>query len=146
MAKPIQIRGTLVARNLSPHGEWEGVLVDVDGDVVQVNLPKHGGKLPGDGQVELTVVKHDKRGKHLVYELAEAVAPVEGKIERFNYSRHGEVNGYHLDSGPMVHVKPDGARKAKLKIGDVIRASGELREGTDGTVVEAEAVAKVRKH
>ena len=146
MAKPIQITGALVAYNLSPRGDHEGVLVETEDGIVQVNFPKHGDGINAvvGAQVELTVVRHERKGKHQVYELAEADAPVTGKVVRFNHSRHGEVNGYQLDSGEMVHVKPDGAKRSKVAVGDTITAEGERRRGDHGTVIEAERVKKAR--
>lgn len=146
MAKPTQLTGTIVAYNLSPHGDHEGVLLETEDGVVQVNFPKHGEGINAvvGAQVELSVERHDKKGKHKVFELVEHDGPVTGKVVRFNHSRHGEVNGYQLDSGEMIHVKPDGAKRSKVAIGDTITAEGEYRRGDHGTVIEASRVKKAK--
>ena len=61
---------------------------------------------------------------------------VSGKVERINYAKHGEPNGVVLDSGKFVHLKPDGFKKAGLKVGDAVTAKGPGH----GDAVDAETV------
>jgi hypothetical protein len=56
---------------------------------------------------------------------------------------HGEVNGYHLDEGSFVHVKPEGAKKYELHVGQRVTATGKRHEGPDSWVMEATTVEKV---
>lgn len=141
-----QLQGIVLAHNLSPKGHVEGVLVATSKGTVQLNLPKHGEAGPrfavGTQIDAAAVLDDDGDGEHPVYELAEAPRAVHGTVVRFNYARHGEVNGYHLDGGVFVHVKPDGARRYKVKPGNAIAAEGEARPGPDATVLEATRVTK----
>ena len=68
---------------------------------------------------------------------------VSGTIVRLNYALHGEVNGYHLDDGTFAHVKPEGAKKYKLRVGDQVKANGSLRAGSGATVLEVRALEKL---
>ncbi|HEY4058057.1 MAG TPA: hypothetical protein VGM39_15690 [Kofleriaceae bacterium] len=145
MPKRVRLKGTFVAYNLSPRGEHEGMMLETEDGLIQVNVPKHGEAPTATSgkEIELEATKHERRGKHPVYELAVGPDGITGTVVRYNYSRHGEVNGYHLESGEMVHVKPDGARKTKIAIGDSITVEGERRSGRDGHVIDAEGVKKV---
>lgn len=65
-----------------------------------------------------------------------------GTVARFNYARHGAPNGYVLDTGDFVHVKPDGFSRLKIKVGDRVKAQGDahfLATGS-GWAVEATSV------
>ena len=70
-----------------------------------------------------------------------------GRVVRFNYARHGEANGFILESGDFIHTAPKGFKKLKVKVGDVIEAEGEITALFDGrgVVVEAEVVRKTKK-
>ncbi|MCZ2498775.1 hypothetical protein GN316_18585 [Xylophilus sp. Kf1] len=69
-------------------------------------------------------------------------AEVSGKVARFNYARHGEPNGFVLDSGDFVHTRPDGFAALGLAVGDDVHAEGPSRPLVDGSgrVVEAHRV------
>ena len=84
-------------------------------------------------------------GDHPVYQAADAPAEVTGTVVRLNYALHGEVNGYHLDDKTFLHVKPDGAKNYKLRIGEKVKASGSRRQGTDAVVLEVSALERVGK-
>ncbi|MFT3693795.1 MAG: hypothetical protein QM831_11680 [Kofleriaceae bacterium] len=142
MGKKVQqINGTVVAHNFNPRGDVEGMMVETGTRTIQVNLPKHGGKvIPVGGVAALDVAAHDSDGSHQVFELREEADVVEGKVMRFNHSRHGEVNGYVLEGDIFVHMKPDGARREKIRIGQRIHASGQRRVGKDSIVIEADKV------
>lgn len=141
--KKLSLTGKVVAHNYSPKGEIEGLMVDTKDGLAQLNLPKHGGPIVDIGKkISLEVDPHDQEGDHPVYLMAESPDTLEGRVERFNYSRHGEVNGYHLANGTFVHVKPDGARRSKVAIGDRIRASGQRKQGAHAIVIETDAVKR----
>lgn len=65
-----------------------------------------------------------------------------GTVARINYARHGEPNGVILDSGDFIHMKPDGFKKLKLQVGDLVEADGDSHalEASHGYVVEATRV------
>lgn len=141
------LRGRVVSHNISPKGHVEGILIDSDDAITQVNYPKHAAtnlakRFPVGRAVELAVELEDDSGEHPVYVIDEIADDVAGTVMRFNYALHGEINGYHLDNGTFVHVKPDGARRYKVALGDRIVATGPRHEGIDAVVVEAEGVSK----
>lgn len=137
------LRGKVVSHNVSPKGHVEGFLLATADGTVQINLPKHGGTPPALGSKhELLGELEDDEYDHPVYRAADADGEVTGKIARLNYALHGEVNGYVLDDDTFVHLKPEGAKKAKLKLGDRIVAKGAIRTGEAGRVLEATRVSK----
>lgn len=164
---PSKITGTFLQIVYSPRGGVEGFLVDADGETVQFVLDKdddRSGPLVGGLKAGQAVVVQGAplppspkgEGEHAVRRFARLVsvdgrAPAKaavaqagysGKIVRLNYARHGAPNGYVLDSGDFVHVKPDGFSRLKLKLGDAVRAEGDahfLATG-GGWAVEAERV------
>jgi hypothetical protein len=147
----------------SPKGAVEGFLIDTDGVPTQfVTDPQDPaatavvGKLKR-GQpvtVEGTEAPPSPKGEaaHSVYRFEHLAAvdgkptkpphppeAIAGKIARFNYAKHGAVNGVVLDNGDFIHTKPDGFEGLDLKIGDKITAEGAthpLSTG-EGRVVEA---------
>jgi len=146
MAKKSTLRGKVVSHNISPKGEIEGAVIKTATGTAQVNFPKHGeASLAIDDDIDVAVELEHDDGDHEVYLLAAANGESGGTVTRFNYARHGEVNGYHLDDGTFVHVKPDGARKYKIKVGDRITAAGDRRPGRDAVVIEAKSVKKLAK-
>ncbi len=102
--------------------------------------------------------KHTHRGEaeHDVYDLF-AIGKVDGKqppaahgpsrqfagvITRFNYAKHGEPNGYILDSGDFIHTKPQGFKQLGLEIGEHLdgRGAGSRLSSGAGWVFEAEKI------
>lgn len=166
-----EITGTFHQFIYSPHGSLEGVLLEIEGQPVQVVLDKDDDAnahalegLLGEEEIvaEVKKMKPSDKGpaEHTVYELVELVAiagatPAKtpqarahrGRVVRFNYARHGEANGFILDSGDFIHTAPKGFKKLKVKVGDVIEAEGEITALFDGRglVVEAEVVRKPKK-
>ncbi|MFT3693819.1 MAG: hypothetical protein QM831_11800 [Kofleriaceae bacterium] len=147
---PTFIEGKVEALNISPKGHIEGALIATKAGVVQLNLPKH----PGPDVLRLDVgsrirsaaeLLDDEDGEHPVYDAVAADGVYEGVVARFNYARHGEVNGYHLEDGAFIHVKPDGAARLKLKISDRVRAKGRAVQGADALVIECTDVTKVAR-
>jgi hypothetical protein len=150
----------------SPKGAIEGLLIETDGTPTQFvtdpqdasNLDRLGGLTVG----QTLVVEGSEEGpspkgesSHFVYRFhrlasvdgVDAGPPQEpaqahGKIVRFNYAKHGEPNGFVLDSGDFVHTRPDGFAALRLAIGDEVRAEGPSRPLVDGRgrVVEAHRV------
>ncbi len=107
--------------------------------------------------LEGTVAEPSPKGKppHEVYQLERLVsvdgkpaapahepAEVSGTVVRFNYARHGAPNGVVLDTGDFVHTKPDGLERLGLKVGDAVKAEGDVRTlaAGSGRVVEARTV------
>jgi hypothetical protein len=142
------LRGTVVAHNISPHGDIEGAILDCSGKTVQVNFPHHeeaelAARFQIDDTVELHVEPHDSEGDHPVYMASDSLSRVEGVVAQLNFTRHGEVNGYRLGDGKLIHVKPHGARRVKVAVGDRIAAEGVLRVGSHATVLDADGVEKL---
>lgn len=147
-AKSLTLRGRVVAHNISPKGHVEGALVETSDGIAQLNFPKHGAEdlartAAVGASIHLAVELEDDDGDHPVYRASDETTSVTGAVVRLNYALHGEVNGYHLDDGTFVHVKPDGARRYKLRVGDRITAEGPRRTGPAATVLEPERLRKI---
>ena len=143
-----RLLGKVVAFNLSPKGHVEGALVDTDDGIAQLNFMKHAESMNGHSmhagtELDVAVEPASEKGDHPVYRVVDEDAVLTGTIARFNYSMHGEVNGYHLDEGSFVHVKPEGAKKYELHVGQRVTATGKRHEGPDSWVMEATTVEKV---
>lgn len=150
----------------SPRGTIEGLLIDTDGALTQfVTDPQDAASLDRfvalkTGQavvIEGTEEPRSPKGgsDHMVYRFQrlasvdgnESGAPhepaeVRGKVARLNYAKHGEPNGFVLDSGDFVHTRPDGFRALGLKVGDQVSAQGPSRPLAHGKgrVLEALSV------
>lgn len=148
MPRTVKIEGRIENINISPRGDLESLLVAGADGTVQVNFDKKSTSTPAQWpigkRVRLSGILEEEAFAHPVYKLAEAGTDVEDEVVRLNYARHGEVNGYILANGIFVHVKPDGAKRHRVKVGDRIRASGERREGSAADVLEASEVVRVR--
>jgi hypothetical protein len=152
----------------SPKGGVEGLLVEVDGEPVQVVIEKDDeaaaalvGVLRAGQSLSLDAAPAEpskKKGEpaHAVWALRKVLrvdgkapkaakphaAGYSGKIVRLNYARHGAPNGYVLDTGDFVHVKPEGFEKLGLDVGDQVDADGDayfLSTG-GGWAIEADTV------
>ncbi|RZJ53569.1 MAG: hypothetical protein EON49_22670 [Acidovorax sp.] len=150
----------------SPKGTIEGVMIDSEGAPAQFVCDAHDSAahaaLAGlkSGQavvIEGTVAEPSPKGEaeHEVYQL-ERVVSVDGKpaaphhhpghvagtVARLNYARHGEPNGVVLDTGDFIHTKPDGLKHLGLKVGDKVKAEGDVRPLATGggQVVQARTV------
>ena len=105
------------------------------------------------------------KGEHRLYDFRELVAvdgkvpeepatsqekPYRGRVARFNYARHGVINGVVLDTGDFLHFKPEGYARLGLKIGDAVQADGEAQRLADdfGWAIEATEVngRQIAKH
>ncbi len=158
-------QGTLQSFNISPKGSYEGLLVESEGQIVQVNFPQEwsaaiaGLAAPGE-QIHLQVEPHEKNGygEHPVYRLLsisnqkkekfpsgesnhEKDGHFSGTVTRLNYALHGEVNGAILNTGDFLHVKPHGADALALKLGMKVKGTGVKKPLLGGHhVIEADEV------
>ncbi len=142
------LRGRVLALNFSPKGDIEGLLLGTDEGMAQVNLPKDSA--PSEdctigATVSLRVDAEDQHGEHPVYRLADQRTVVSGVVARLNYARHGEVNGFVLENGPFVHLKPDGARKHDVRVDEHVTVSGVRRQGSAIAVIDASTLTRDRK-
>lgn len=168
LAESQLLSGTFEHVIFSPHGAVEGVMIDVDQQRVQLVLEPHDeaaalpftDMLPGQAlQVRATRQGPSAKGisPHPVYAFQslksiDGVAPSKrrratdpgysGVVVRLNYARHGSPNGVVLDSGDFLHLKPNGMKQFKLKVGDAVQALGDaqfLATG-GGWAVEVESI------
>jgi hypothetical protein len=143
-----KLRGKVLAFNISPKGQVEGALLRTAGGQAQVNFPKHeaealSASMQLGKRVELEVKREPDEGDHPVFTVRAQPGALSGTVVRLNYALHGEVNGYHLDDGTFAHVKPEGAKKYKVQVGDQVKAVGERRPGVDAVVLEVRALEKL---
>jgi hypothetical protein len=144
----LKLRGKVLAFNISPKGHIEGVLLETSDGPAQVNFPKHDAEAFSRStrlgtKLELNVKREPDEGEHPVYTAQADDAETSGTVVRLNFALHGEVNGYHLDDGTFAHVKPEGAKKYKVRIGDQVKAVGQRRAGSDATVLEVRSLEKL---
>lgn len=160
----------------SPKGEIEGLLIEHEQRLVQLVVRKGDDDTasmlahaaPGQTvAVKARPAAPDKAAKseHPVFEdlaletidghvpsLAEGAddAAYAGRVVALNYARHGEANGVVLDTGDFIHLKPDGMRRFKLRVGDAVKANGDAQRMTNdqGWAVEATEIngKAVRPH
>jgi len=143
-----RLRGKLLAFNISPRGDIEGALVETSAGTAQLNFPKHDAAAMAKAMrigsdIDVAAEPEPDEGDHPVYRASDEAGEASGTIVRLNYALHGEVNGCHLDDGTFVHLKPKGAKRHKLRIGDKIKATGSRRSGADAVVLEAKSFEKV---
>ena len=165
-----KLKGTFTQVVYSPKGGVEGLLLDSGGQPVQFVLAKGdeaGAALVGAltaGQT-LTIAgepiapSSKGEGVHPVRTLQKivaidgklpkkasaAAAGYAGKIVRLNYARHGAPNGFILDSGDFIHVKPEGFAKLGLRVGDSVTAEGDAHFLATGGGWAVEAATVNRK-
>lgn len=162
-----KLSGTFTQIIFSPRGEVEGLLLTDHGKPTQLVVDKHDEQAQRlvstlkTGQ-QLVVSSEELppsskgSGDHPVRALVKVISidaavprkiPKQGPgyagtVARLNYARHGAPNGFVLDGGDFIHVKPDGFAKLKLKVGDKVTADGDahfLSTG-GGWAVEATTV------
>ena len=156
------IEGVVEYLNFSPKGAYEALLVKTGkGQRVQLNFPPEWSdqiatELKPDDRItaEVGPYEDDRPGDHPVYQLHclrslrglqlgnTAGHPIEGKVKRINFAKHGEPNGAVLDSGHFIHLKPSGARLIDLEVGQKLSVQGRSRHRVHGSaqVIEAERV------
>jgi len=149
----------------SPKGKIDGMLMDVEGEAVQVVFDRHDNDSPNAflsfKPGKLMVVKVTTKSPaikgvraHLIYKFIQLVSVAgrkpdkhksanngacSGNVAYFNYARHGEANGMVLDSGDFIHLNPAAFSMLSLKVGDKVRANGKahgLHSGT-GMILQA---------
>jgi len=161
--KKTVLKGKVLGFNISPKGYYESVLIDANTETVQVNFsPEESARVAGslkEGTKAEVIVEPEggkKPSEHAVYKLLSIetsakksrhdqhpqIVKVKGKIVRLNYAKHGEVNGAILNDGCFVHLKPDGARAARLKIGQLIEMEGEEKLAPTHRVVDIYEINK----
>jgi hypothetical protein len=147
-----RLRGKLLAFNVSPKGQIEGALIKTANGTAQVNFPKRDAEsrartMTVGSTVDLNAELETEEFEHPVYVASEMAdeAELEGKVVRLNYALHGEANGFHLDDGTFVHLKPEGFQKCGVKVGERVTATGSRRLGVAGPVLEARTVARTGK-
>jgi hypothetical protein len=156
------LEGVVEYLNFSPKGAYEALLIKTaKGQRVQLNFPPDWSDQvatdlkPGDRiTAEVEPYKDDRPGDHPVYHLHclkgvkglqlgnTPANPIQGKVRRINFAKHGEPNGAVLDSGHFIHLKPAGARLIDLEIGQTLVVEGRYkrRGHGQGQVIEAERV------
>ncbi len=144
----LQLRGKVLSYNISQKGHIEGVLIETAGGVAQLNFPKHAAEAMIRGMsvgsnIDCAVVLEHDGNAHPVYRPSDDDGPASGTILRLNYSLHGETNGFHLDDGTFVHVKPAKASRYNLCVEDKVIAIGTRRPSADTVVLDAKTVNKV---
>jgi hypothetical protein len=142
--------GTVEALNVSPKGHYEGFLLRTGKHLIQINFGKHGEhaaeQLKAGDEVTAEVEAEEPHGEpaHRVYRLVRLAgggSEFSGAVERLNYALHGEVNGGILESGDFLHLKPEGARAAGIKVGLKVKGRGARKPMVGGkSVIEAEEV------
>jgi hypothetical protein len=153
----------------SPRGGVEGAMLQADEEEVQLVFEPHGdtGATAFSSLRAGTVVRVEAHPEiafdhgepqHPVYRFERLVsiggrapdeaahstarAPYSGIVVRLNFARHGEPNGFVLDSGDFIHTRPEGMAQLRLGVGDRVEADGDTRPlmGGCGVVVEASVV------
>jgi hypothetical protein len=119
------IKGKVRSLNLSPKGFHESFLLHDGKRIVQINFARDAGENAAQGlkpgqtvSVNAEALDDERPSDHPVYcWIDRGVGTCEGVVKQINYARHGEANGAILENGDFVHMRPDGARAVKLKIG-----------------------------
>jgi hypothetical protein len=151
--------------NVSPKGHYEGLLLESDDEVFQVNFPVEWSATVADvakpgTHITVEIEPRETHGhpSHPVYELihlsngegkksstravnARGSGHFSGTVERLNYALHGQVNGAILNTGDFLHVKPHGAAALALAVGMKVKATGSVTPMAGGhRVIEADEV------
>ena len=69
-----------------------------------------------------------------------ALQDFRGKVVRFNYAKHGQANGFILDSGDFIHTRPHRFDQLGVQVGHKVTVSGESRPLFTGQGHAVEAV------
>jgi hypothetical protein len=145
--EPVELRGTILGFNIGRRGGVKGALVETTTGTVQINFSRHEAEsiarsMKLGSTINLKVESESDDGDHRVYSLSREDVAVKGTITRLNYAHRGKANGFHLDNGTFVHVKPNEATKHDLHVGDVVTASGPRHAGDDSVVLDARTVER----
>jgi hypothetical protein len=143
--------GIVQTFNVSPKGTLEGLLMRIDRDIIQINFRQEfaaeivsvaaeGKELKADVEPE-EAHGHPNHPVFRLLSLGGRNGHFTGKVKHLNYALHGEVNGAILDSGDLLHVKPNGAAALDLKPGMKVTGKGSSKPMFDGhRVIEASEV------
>jgi hypothetical protein len=147
---PPRLRGTVLAFNISPKGQIEGALIETATGPTQLNFPKHAAEalarsMHVGSRLDIEAELETDEWDHPVYMAGSGAGEASGTIVRLNYALHGEVNGYHLEDQTFLHVKPEGAKKWKLRVGEQVKAIGSRRAGVHAVVLEVDAIERSGK-
>ncbi len=64
-----------------------------------------------------------------------------GIVSSFNYTKRGDIDGYILENGVVVHVGPNTAKYLNIAKGDQIEATGDQHSSPSGAeVIEANKI------
>lgn len=144
-----QLRGKVLAFNISPKGHFEGAMIETSQGAVQINFPRHAaeelaGSMQIGSEVDLQGELSNEEHAHPVYRVDHDGQEIEvgGVIASLNYALHGEVNGFRFEDGSFVHLKPEGARRYEPLIGESVIAVGFRRVGSDAVVLEARSMQR----
>jgi hypothetical protein len=146
------IKGKIRSLNLSPKGHFESFLLEDAKRVVQINLDPHSavsGLVVGEViSVNAEPWEDERPSSHPVFAWTDPPkAALKGVVKQINYALHGEPNGAILDTGEFVHMKPEGAKAVKLKLGQSLTVEGESKTSADGhVVIEAGKVNGIEMH
>ena len=140
----------MLAFNISPRGQIEGVLLQTKLGPTQVNFPKTDAEalahsMHAGSTVDIKAELETDAGEHPVYMAVGKDDEASGTIVRTNYGLHGEANGYHLDEGTFIHIRPEAVKKYKLRVGERVTATGSRRPGSDAVVLEVRTIARAEK-
>lgn len=160
------LEGRVMHLIYSPRGDIEGVLLASDDGIAQLVVERgdaHAATAllalsPGQAVALLAEPLPPSpkgRSPHAILALRHIVAihgrrvatthgalGYRGRVQRFNYARHGAINGVVLDTGDFLHLKPEGYERSGLQIGDEVTAQGDAHRLADGHgwAVEARVV------
>jgi hypothetical protein len=147
--------GIVETFNVSPKGTHEGLLMKIDGEIIQINfrhdfateiaaVAAEGKELKAEVEPE-EVHGHPSHSVFRLLSLGGHNGHFTGKVKHLNYALHGEANGAILDSGDFLHVKPHAAASLHLKPGMKVKGTGALKPMFDGHhVIEATEVNGVQ--
>lgn len=153
----------------SPNGGIEGLMITTNGIDTQFTNDPHdmeavaallGLQEDQDLVVEGRKARPSREGEsdHVVYRFERLAsidgqappppkqeAKTEGRVQHFNFAKHGVPNGVVLDNGDFVHSKPGAIASLQLQIGDSIRAEGPAQPLATGKGLAIEA-SQVNDH
>jgi hypothetical protein len=147
----MQKTGIVQSFNVSPKGGLEGLLLEAEGEMIQINFRQEFAAevmaAAAEGkEFQADVEAEEAHGdpSHPVFRLVSLGGQnghFSGKVKHLNYALHGEVNGAILESGDFLHVKPHGAAALGLKPGMKVKGTGASKPMFDGhRVIEATEV------
>jgi hypothetical protein len=117
--------------------------------VVQINFARDTGGDSANGlkpgqmvSVNAEKLDDERPSEHPVYSwINQRKGTRKGVVKQINYALHGEPNGVILKTGEFVHMRPEGAKAVKLKVGRSLSVEGDAKTLPNGqTVIEARKV------